>query len=58
MTAKITGENKKIIKIGYCKIILGFLQTLLYEPLKWSRSIHDFRRYPYPLLKTGDDLQN
>ena len=51
MTAKITGENKKTVKIGYCKMIPVILETLLHESLKYSQCIHEAKQYPYPLIK-------
>ena len=50
--AKITGENKKIIKIGCYKMIPLILETLLHESLKYSWRIHEAKRYSYPLIKT------
>ena len=51
MTAKITGENKKTVKIGHYKMIPVILETLLHESLKYSQCIHEAKRYPYPLIK-------
>ena len=53
MTSKITGENKKIIKI-VCKMIIcnpEIFETLLHESLKYSRLIHEAKRCPYSLMK-------
>ena len=52
MTAKITGENKKIIKIGYYKMIPVILQSLPHESLKYSWRIREDKRYTYTFIKT------
>ena len=44
MTAKITGENKKIIKIEYHKMAPIILETVVHESLKYSRRIHEVKR--------------
>ena len=57
MTAKITRENKKFIKIGYYKMIPVILETLLHESLKYSYYIHEPNKLSLPIYKnpTGNE---
>ena len=52
MTVKITGENKKIAKIRYYKMIPVIIETLLHESLKYSWRTLETIRYPYSLTKS------